>query len=167
MKNRTVKWLVFALAFAVGIYIGGGIYETIVIQPVWTASAEVARNWNENPLFVIQNAWFFIPATNLATLLALLTLIFGWKSPPPVRFWLRLGTIILLVMYVFTLAYFIPEQLALRGHEATKNLSDAEILTRAGRWGTLNYIRVIVALPAVFAILKALSLSAILEDKNK
>lgn len=166
MKNNLVKWLILAFAFALGIHIGGGIYETVVVLPVWTASAEIARNWNSNPNFVIDNGRFFIFATPIAGILALLLLVSGWKSPPPLRFWLRLGAGIYLLVVVITILYFVPEQLALRGREATQGLSDTEILSRANRWVMLNYVRIAVAMVVVFATLKALSLSSVLEEKN-
>ncbi len=166
MKNNIVKWLILAFAFALGIHVGGGIYETVVVMPVWTASADIARNWNSNPNFIIDNGKFFIVATPIAGILALLLLILGWKSPSPLRFWLRMGTIIYLLVVVITIFYFVPEQFALRGHEATQGLSDAEILSRANRWVMLNNVRIVVALVVVFATLKALSLSSVLEEKD-
>lgn len=166
MKNISVKWLLLAFALALGIDMGGGIFETVVIVPVWSASAEIARNWNANPQTAVEGGKFFIVATNLTALLALLTLIFGWKSPPPLRFWLRLGAGGFLVLFIFTMAYFVPEQLSIKGARATQNLSDAEILWRAGRWVMLNYLRVLAAFVLLFATLKAVSLSSVLEGKD-
>lgn len=153
MKNNLVKWLLFAYTFMLGIYMGGGIFETLILTPLWANSPEIARNWN------ISAAIFFLPVANLTTLLGLVTLIIGWNSPPPLRFWLRLSTILLLIMFVLTLVYFVPERAALVGQEATQNLSDAEILSRASLWIKLNYVRFTIAFVIYFAAFKALILS--------
>src|SRR4051812_14318738 len=100
MKTQIVSSLLLVLALVGGIYIGGSIFEMTVNVPVWTASAEAARNWNENTIYNFEGGRFFIVANPATTLLALLTLILGWRAPRPSRFWLRLGTTIIIVMFM-------------------------------------------------------------------
>lgn len=156
--SSLVKWLLFIYAFVLGIYLGGAIFETVVIMPMWTASAAAARYFNQNPLSVFNTGNFFFVVAPLSTLLSIVTLIAGWRAPRPVRFWLRLAIIPFLIVFLATAFYFVPEQVAIKG-ETAQNLSDAELTARAHRWVSLNWIRFGLAFPTWVMTLHALGLA--------
>lgn len=165
MRNRIAYWLLFAFTLILGIYFGGGLFEAVVIVPVWSASPEAARYWGSNPLSAVEGARFFLVLAPLSALLALLTLIFGWKAPQPLRFWLRLGIGMFFAMFIATVAFYVPEQMAIKGPTMIRELSDAEIVSRAGRWVTLNYFRAVYSFIELFAVLKAFSYSRLLKGE--
>ena len=156
--SSVVKWLLFAYAFIFGIYMGGGLFETVVITPMWSASAEAARQFNQNPLSVVNSGNFFFIIAPLSVLLAVATLIVGWRTPQPIRFWLRLQIIIFLIVFVVTAIYYVPEQGSIKG-AAAQSLSDTEIGVRAGRWVLLNWVRFGVAFLLWGMILHVLGLA--------
>lgn len=150
--------LLFIYAFVLGIYLGGAIFETVVIVPMWSASAEAARYFNQNPLSTFNTGNFFFIIAPLSTLLAIATLIAGWRTAQPLRFWIRLAIIPFLIIFLATAFYFVPEQIAIKGAPA-QNLSDAELTARASRWVLLNWIRFSSAFPIWGMTLHALGLS--------
>ncbi len=152
------RWLLFIYAFVLGIYLGGAIFESVVIVPMWSASPDAARYFNQNPLSVFNTGNFFFIIAPLSTLLSIVTLIAGWRAAQPVRFWLRLAIIPFLIIFLTTAFYFVPEQLAIKGAPA-QNLSDAELSARASRWVMLNWIRFLLAFPILGATLHALGLT--------
>lgn len=163
MKNKLLKPLLFFFTMMLGLVTGAGIYETVAAVPIWMASTKIAPLLASYPELVVHNERFFIVATPLTALLALLSLIFGWKASPSMRFWLRLSTVIFLLVFVITAVYFVPEQLTLR---ANQPLPEAEFASRASRWTMLNYLRAASLVVALFAALKALSLSGV-PDENQ
>jgi sterol desaturase/sphingolipid hydroxylase (fatty acid hydroxylase superfamily) len=165
MKNKILKWALFAFTFVFGIYFGGGLFEAVVIVPVWSASAEAARYWGSNPLSAVEGARFFLVAAPLSALLGLVTLVLGWNAPQPMRFWLRLGMGMFFAMFIATLGFYVPEQLAIKGPTMVRELSDAEIMSRAGRWVMLNYVRAVYGFGELFIILKAFSYSHLLKGE--
>jgi hypothetical protein len=156
--SSLLRWLLFIYVFVLGIYLGGAIFETVVIVPIWSASADAARYFNQNPLSIFNTGNFFFIVAPLSTLLSVITLITGWRTAQPVRFWLRLAIIPFLIIFLTTAFYFVPEQLAIKGTPA-QNLSDAELTLRASRWVMLNWIRFLVSFPMWGATLHALGLA--------
>ena len=156
--GRGLMWLIFAYTFLFGIYMGGGLFETIVITPMWSASAEAARQYNEGPFGVVNNGRFFFVIAPLSLLLSIATLVGGWKAPQPLRFWLRLSIGVFLLTFLLTGLYYVPEQGAIKG-AATAGLADAEIMARANRWVVLNWLRFAVAFAIWSMTLHALGLA--------
>lgn len=163
MKNRILKWLLFAFTFVFLVYMGAGLFEAVVIVPVWSASTEAARSWNSNPLQVIEGGRFFMIISPVSILLALPTLILGWNAPRPLRSWLRVGLGLFVVLQIATIGWFVPEQMAIKGVEATKLLTDAELASRTSRWASLNLVRAGYAFVTIFVVLKALVYTRVLE----
>lgn len=161
MRNKITGWALFVFAALYGIYIGGGLFETVVIVPVWSVSAEAMRAWGSNPLSAIDGARFFMVMSPLTALLAVLTGVFGWNAPAPLRFWLRLSVVLYLLQFAVTIGWFVPEQMAIKGPTMIKSLSDAEIMARAWRWIMLNYVRAVFVAVEVFAVMKAVWLAGI------
>ena len=104
-RDRATHWLLFALAVVAGIQTGGVIFDSLVNDPVWSDSVVAARAWNED----VNPGRFYIAFTNGVLLLAVATLVVGWRSPRPVRGWMRLATGFFIVAVVISMAYFLPE----------------------------------------------------------
>ena len=66
-------------------------------------------------------------------------------------------------MFIATAAFYVPEQLAIKGPTMVRELTDAEIVSRAGRWVMLNYFRAVYSFVELFVVLKAFSYSHLLE----
>ncbi len=54
---------------------GAGAFVTTVIFPLWTASPEAAVGWTPNTPYYVEEGRFFILASPLLLLLAVVTLI--------------------------------------------------------------------------------------------
>ncbi|MDQ3800644.1 MAG: DUF1772 domain-containing protein [Acidobacteriota bacterium] len=156
--SSLLRRLLFIYAFVLGIYLGGATFETTVLVPMWSASPDAARYFNQNPLSVFNTGNFFFIVAPLSTLLSIVTLIAGWRAEQPVRFWIRAAIIPFLIIFLITAFYFVPEQGAIKG-AAAQSLPDAELTARASRWVMLNWIRQALALPILGATLHALGLA--------
>src|SRR5919206_630561 len=99
--ERIFLWL-YLLLF--GIQLGAGLYETLVVVPLWSASPpQSVWGWNAlreaNPKLAIDSGrrfWIFVtPAVGLLSVAALLT---GWQTRPEHRAWLLAATLTSFVM---------------------------------------------------------------------
>jgi hypothetical protein len=161
-RDQITHWLLFALAVVAGIQSGGMLFDTLVNDPVWSDSVEAARTWDEE----IDTGRFYIAFTNGLFLLAIVTLVVGWRSPHPVRRWLRLGTILFIVAVVSTLAYFLPELQEIRGASATA-IPDGELSDRIERWTLLDTAREVLVLAGFLLTLHAAGLSYAVRARTK
>ncbi|MGZ5221220.1 MAG: hypothetical protein ACXWC7_14120, partial [Chitinophagaceae bacterium] len=73
-RDKIIQILIFILTIVVGIEVGGSTFDDIVNNPIWTASPQAARAW------AIQTGYFFRIFSPLMALLAIVTLIIGWKA---------------------------------------------------------------------------------------
>jgi hypothetical protein len=90
--------------------IGGGLYEHIVLVPLWSASApsffSVIQPGTGVPL---QNFW--IPVHSAITIFLILSFVFTWREKK-VRHQLFIGAISYIVMSAWSGLFFIREMLA-------------------------------------------------------
>jgi hypothetical protein len=91
-------------------------------------------------------------------LLSIITLIAGWRTAPPLRFWLRAATITFIIIFIWTIAYFIPLQDLVKG-DAGRAYPAAELDSMLQWFVGLNYIRQVMLLFAFLAALHSLGLS--------
>lgn len=153
-RDRITHWLLLALAVVAGMQTGGMIFDTLVNDPVWSDSVASARGWNED----IDTGRFYIVFTNVLLLLSIITLAVGWRSPRPLRLWLRWGTGLFIVAIIATLAYFLPELMEIRGATAA-SIPDAELDDRIQRWAMLDSVRELLVLAGFVATVRAVGLS--------
>jgi len=144
-----------------GIQMGGGLYETRVIVPLWSASPpESVWRWQElrvaNPLYTPDSGGrFWIYATPTLALVAIALLIVGWKTTGTRRNWLLAATISMVVMIAATFVFFVPTLFTLFGPHS-RELDPEKLQTLTRLWVTLNWVRGAVCLFAWLAALKAL-----------
>jgi hypothetical protein len=131
MKPRLGKWSLILLCFSMAAAIGGGLYEKIVLIPLWSASPpssfSVIQPGTGIPL---QNFW--IPVHIAITICVLLALVVNWKEPK-VRRLLLIGLASYVVMRVWSGFYFIPEMLAFQ-KMPLDSAPSAELSTRVASW---------------------------------
>lgn len=150
-----VRWLLFAFTMLMGICVGGALLTTVVIFPAWSASPEAAAGWRN----VVNEGLFFVVASPSLFLLSLATLIASWwAAPPPLRKRMRIATILYIAIFIVTMLYFVPGQVAMKG-EAGARMPAAELGSMLRQWVTLNWVRQGVGVLAFGAALHALGLS--------
>lgn len=150
---RFFLWITVA---AWGFWLGGLIYETVVIMPLWSANLpNSVIEWNSRPNFIVNPTRFYLPTVITLILASLLATILNWKSSNH-RIWLILSTICAVSAFVFTIIYFFPKNDILFRNQNI-GLSGAEISTIAYNWILGNWIRIAIMFVGFFGALKAFS----------
>jgi hypothetical protein len=85
-------------------------------------------------------------------------LLVGWRSPRPVRGWLRLATGFFIVAVVFTMIYFLPEIQEIRGAPAGP-IPDGELGERIRLWTLLDPARELLIFAGFVLTVRAVGLS--------
>ena len=147
-----------------GIEIGAGLYETLVVVPVWSAappdSVIAYHQLNvANPQFALNAGtrfWiFFTPLTGLMAIAALLS---GLKTLREHRKWRIVGTTLALIVVVSTFAWFVPNIMILGG--GGQGLNAEQITSLTNWWVRLNWVRVVFYLSGWLCGLRALTIPA-------
>ena len=157
IMNTIGRILIWMTVIAWGFWLGGLMYEMIVIMPLWSANLpNSVVEWNSRPDFVMNPTRFYVPIVITLILSSLLATILAWKSSNK-RLWLILSTVCAITVFVFTLIYFFPKnEILFRNQNA--GLSGEEITAIANAWIRGNWIRVGMMIVGFFAALKAFSL---------
>jgi hypothetical protein len=104
------KWTLVLLCFSVAGAIGGGLFEHLVLVPIWSASPPASFAIIQPDTGVpLQSFW--IPVHGAITVFIALSLFLTWRQPR-VRRLLLIGLCAYIVMRAWSFAYFIPEMLA-------------------------------------------------------
>lgn len=138
IKPFLAHWSLILLCFSMAAAIGGGIYESAVINPIWRksppSSFAIIQPGTGVPL---QRFW--IPVHVAITLFALAALATTWNDVP-VRRMLLIGIASYVVMRVWSGFYFIPEMLSFQKVPLDAAPS-AELSARVSRWTFLTMFR--------------------------
>jgi hypothetical protein len=79
MKPTLAKWSLILLCFSMAAAIGGGLYEQIVLTPLWSASPPSSFSIIQPDTGVpLQNFW--LPVHAAITVFILLSLFLTWKE---------------------------------------------------------------------------------------
>jgi hypothetical protein len=153
-------WL---FVIALGIELGGGLYETLVVMPLWAAAPpdSVTAYYQHNvanPQFTLNaGGRFWMFATPLVGLAAIAALLSGLKTRPEHRKWRVAGTVLALIVVISTFAWFVPNIIKLFS-EAVTRMSADEITSLTNWWVRLNWVRAVVYAAGWLAALRALSI---------
>lgn len=154
MMGKILLWLLVLWA---GIQLGGGLYEKQVIVPQWASvpaeqlQEALARTGQKDSA---TRFWAFVSPP--VALLALMNLVFAWRSSDAVhRPWWLAAAVLMTVYSVATYAYFVPAMLRLW---QAGTLPPEEVRSAVWWWTRLNYLRLVLGVSGWFAALKALSL---------
>lgn len=159
-------WL---FVIALGIELGGGLYETLVVLPLWMLAPPDSvtayyRHNAANPQFALNAGgrfWmFFTPLVGLTAIAALLS---GLKTSPEHRQWRIAGTILALIVVISTFAWFVPNIIKLTG-EAVTRMSADEVTATTNWWVRLNWVRAVLYSAGWLAALWALSIPPKVEN---
>jgi hypothetical protein len=122
--------------------LGGGVYETLVVDPVWPDNPAMIRRDNGG----ISRARFWAPAHSLYELALLISLWMVW-SVTVARWWTIAALAIHLAARAWSFAYFIPR--ALRFEKLGKLTEDQR--REALRWTRLSRCRPVLSVCSIVA----------------
>ena len=159
---RIFLWL---FVISLGIELGAGLYETLVVMPLWQTAPpdsvlDYYRHNAANPQFTLNaGGRFWMVATPLVGLTSIAAFVTGFRSRPEQRKWLIIGTVLAFLVVVSTFAWFVPNIIKLHS-QSVLSMSAEEITSLANLWVRLNIARIVVYSTAWLATLRALSLSS-------
>ena len=138
MKAYLSQWSLILLCFSMAGSIGGGLYEHIVLMPIWSASPPSSFRIIQRGTGVpLQRFW--IPVHTAITSSIFLTLFLTWKEIP-VRRLVLISLTSYFVMRVWSGLFFIPEMLAFQKVSPDSEPS-TQLLARVARWRRLTWFR--------------------------
>ncbi|HEV2719919.1 MAG TPA: DUF1772 domain-containing protein [Thermoanaerobaculia bacterium] len=146
----------WVLVILLGLQLGAGMYETLVIVPLWSSNppSSIAVFFGQ-PLRPDPGRRLWIYLSPLTAIVSIANLGLAWFSAEPRRTWWLAGAACAVIVLAATFAYFVPAILAL-----AKSANDPAAAAKARRWVALNWIRAALLVIAWLAVLKAFSLSA-------
>jgi hypothetical protein len=168
---RVARGFLAIFGMLLGIAIGGGLYEQLVVMPLWSAAPpESVLSYYQhnvaNPRFALnQGGTFWAFVMPLLTLSAIGTLLSGLRTRREHRKW-RIGAVVLsLCLIVVTGVWFIPNIRRLLGDEVTSMPAGA-VVNLTTLWVRLNWIRSLLFLISWIAALRALTISPVTDDER-
>ena len=138
MSLDLALWSLMLLCFAMAGAIGGGLYEHIVLTPIWSASPPSSFTIIQ-PRTGVPLQRFWIPVHAAITVFVLTTLPLTWANAP-VRRLLVIGVASYIVMRVWSGLFFIREVLAFQKIPPDSGPS-AELSARVARWTYWTWFR--------------------------
>lgn len=157
-RNRIAQVLLWLAVLGLSIWVGGTLYQMLVVVPMWSASPpESVRAFFSGTRYN-ETIWnFFGPPFMAARLAPLLgALLMGWHLPQH-RKWLLVAVVCMAFGVVFTLAYIYPINDLLFA-QAGGNRSPEEIQAMARQWIMADRVRFGVGVIGFLALLRALSI---------
>jgi hypothetical protein len=138
MKTNLAKWSLILLCFSMAGAIGGGLFEHIVLIPLWSAappsSFSIIQPGTGVPL---QNFW--IPVHAAITISIILSLVLTWRQIK-VRRLLLIGVGSYIIMRIWSGLYFIREMLEFQKVPLDSSPS-AELSARVASWTFWTWFR--------------------------
>lgn len=132
---------------AVGLELGAGLYETLVVMPLWALAPpdSVVAYHQHNvayPQFALNAGgrfwWIFTPMTGLMSLAALIS---GLKTRAQHRKWRMTAAVLVLIVVAFTFGWFVPNIMLLSS--GGPGLNGEQIAGLTNWWVRLNWVRVV------------------------
>jgi hypothetical protein len=144
------------LLIMMGLEIGAGLFDALVIVPLWSHDPQAAHVfWMANPQFAPQPGphwWMFsTPATGL---LALCTLFLAGRLPRPQRKLLRIGAALAFALVALTFAWYVPLLLQLQGPQVLAWAPDVAS-HKAALWVGWNWVRAFAYILAWLFVIRA------------
>jgi hypothetical protein len=157
-ENRMAHYLLFAYVVVLGLEVGAGLFTSVVVFPVWTASPEIVIGWKPANPYFMEEGNFFMFASTTTTLLAIALLIRRGRLPAAAQPWARSSALVFLSMAIATAAYYVPVQFRMQG-DAGAQLPPGELAAMLQRFVALNWVRQVLIVGAFVAGVHALGLS--------
>jgi hypothetical protein len=138
MKSNLAKWSLILLCFSMAGAIGGGLFEHIVLVPLWSAappsSFSIIQPGTGVPL---QNFW--IPVHAAITVFIISSLVLTWRQIK-VRRLLLIGVGSYIIMRVWSGLFFIREMLEFQ-EVPLDSPPSAELSARVASWTFWSWFR--------------------------
>jgi hypothetical protein len=138
MHTNLAQWSVILLCLSMALAIGGGLYEHMVLTPLWSASLPSSFAIIQ-PGTGVPLQKFWIPVHTAITVFLILSLVLTWRQME-VRRLLLIGLGSYLVMRVWSGLYFIREMLAFQKISIDSPPS-AELSARVASWTFWTWFR--------------------------
>ncbi len=147
------KGLLRLLVVLLGIEIGAGLYEALVLVPLWAGGLpDSLVAYNTQALKPTPGRHFWIVSTPLVGLLGLANLVAAWRSRAPKRAWWLAGAAGVVAIVAITFLYFVP---TLMRFEAVRQAGDAALAASVRQWVALNWVRAAVCVASWLCLLVA------------
>jgi hypothetical protein len=152
--DETLLWL---FVIWLGVQQGGGLYESRVVVPQWSAvppgeiEAAMERSGQKSSGY---RFWPFVSPP--VALLALANAAVAWTVPGARGAWWQAAAALSILYSLATYLYFVPNMFKLW---RASTIAPAETEQRRARWLRFNSVRHVVGLMAFVAALKALSMA--------
>jgi len=162
-RSSIAQLLLRIFVVALGVEIGAGLYETLVVLPLWSAAPPESvtayhRHLVANPQFALNaGGRFWMFATPFVGVTALAALLSGWRTRPEHRKWRIAGAILALIVVGSTFAWFVPNIMRLHSPQVLA-MSAEEVASVTNWWVRLNWVRVVIYSAGWLAALRALSI---------
>ncbi|TDC42441.1 DUF1772 domain-containing protein [Micromonospora sp. KC213] len=156
--SRVASVLLWLLVVFVGVQFGAGLYEKIVVVPLWDSvpPRDILTAMQQSGMYDAGRAfWPFV--SPVVALLAIAN-IAAWRANRANRRWVLAAGIIMLSYAIFSYSYFVPQMLMLQS--SADSWSESRISTTVQWWTSLNYLRMFLGAAGWFCALRALSLAA-------
>jgi hypothetical protein len=161
MRERVSEISLMLWIFAIGVIIGGTIFQMFVIVPEWSGNMPDSliqffrgTNWAEAQ----GRFWQFQPFY-LGYFCGFIALIAGWHNKSR-RIWLLVSILLGIIAFLSTVFYFMPYGVVPLFFKGGEGLSPEEIVRGANDWIFWNKVRFVVLVLCFFSALKALSNSS-------
>jgi hypothetical protein len=138
VKTIVAQWSLILLCFSWAAAIGGGLYESSVLTPLWSRSAPSSFAIIQ-PGTGVPLQRFWIPVHTAIAAFIVLALVTTWRDTT-VRRLLVVAVVSYIVMRVWSGLYFIPEMLAFQKVPLDSPPS-AELSARVSRWTFWTWFR--------------------------
>lgn len=141
--------LIAATALMACVLFGGGLYETVVVDPAWPKRPGIVQAHNGG----ISRRRFWIPAHTAFEVLLIVALVAGWGQPD-VRAALLVALVSHAVMRVWSLVDFVPKAVAFERTDPAA-VDEAEAVS----WTRRSLVRLPLDLVTCAAMLAALAVA--------
>ena len=158
MLQQLAKFLLWVSVLAWSFWLGGLIYEMVVLMPLWSGDLpQSAIEWNSRPNFIVNPTRFYLPVALTCVVSTLLAFILGGKADGKLR-WRGISATASMSALVFTIIYFFPRNDILFRSQNI-GLSGTAISDAAYQWIAANWIRFGIMVVGYFAALWAFRVS--------
>jgi hypothetical protein len=138
MKNLVAKWALILLCLSMAGAVGGGLFEHIVLVPLWSAAPPASFSIIQ-PGTGVPLQRFWIPVHTAITIFLLLSLILTWRKTT-VRRLLILGLVSYIIMRGWSGLFFIREMLEFQQIPLDAPPS-TELSARVASWAFWSWFR--------------------------
>jgi hypothetical protein len=138
MRAKMSTWALISLCLSMAAAVGGGLYEHIVLMPLWSRSPPSSFSIVQ-PQTGVPLQRFWIPVHIAITVFALVALLTAWRDRP-VRRALLVGLGSYVVMRAWSGVFFIPEMLAFQ-QVPLDSPASPELIARVESWTRWSWWR--------------------------